>query len=180
MLQFQSFWVFRPWIPNRRGNFTLMSQGARVSRGRGVPMVHGILWYWGSLGPRTWSPFSTMPSRNKGNRTMKFVQLIEYNMRNIILEKSYTKCGGKTSPRPFSGKLKLKLKLKIKIKIKIKISGSIVYSFIQFVFILPQTECYRNILKLSYRPFAFTDIRRFWKMSKGLELVPLHHFLYNF
>ena len=31
---------------------------------------------------------------------MKFGQLIEYNMSNIILEKSYTKCGGET--RPFS------------------------------------------------------------------------------
>ena len=27
-------------------------------------------------------------------------------MRNIFLEKSYTKCGGKTIPRPFSKKLK--------------------------------------------------------------------------
>ena len=33
--------------------------------------------------------------------TMKFVQLIEYNMRNIFPEKSYTKCGGEDSPRPF-------------------------------------------------------------------------------
>ena len=38
---------------------------------------------------------------------MKFGQLIEYNMRNIVLKKSYTKCGGKTSPRLFSGQLKL-------------------------------------------------------------------------
>ena len=38
---------------------------------------------------------------------MKFGQLKEYNMRNIFLEKSNTKCGGETSPRPFSGKLKL-------------------------------------------------------------------------
>ena len=29
---------------------------------------------------------------------MKFSQLIEYNMKNIFLEKSYTKCGGETSP----------------------------------------------------------------------------------
>ena len=36
---------------------------------------------------------------------MKLGQLIEYNMRNIFLEKSYTKCGGETSPRPFSKKL---------------------------------------------------------------------------
>ena len=40
---------------------------------------------------------------------MKFGQLIEYNMRNIFLEKSYTKCGGETSPRPFSEKLKLRI-----------------------------------------------------------------------
>ena len=34
---------------------------------------------------------------------MKFGQLIEYiaNMRNIFLEKSYTKCGGEAIPRPF-------------------------------------------------------------------------------
>ena len=40
-------------------------------------------------------------SRGKGNQTMKFGQLREYNMRNIFLEKSYTKCGGETIPRPF-------------------------------------------------------------------------------
>ena len=40
---------------------------------------------------------------------MKFVQLIEYNMRNMILEKLYKKCDGETSPRPFPGKLKLSL-----------------------------------------------------------------------
>ena len=38
---------------------------------------------------------------------MKFGQLMEYNMRNIFIEKSYTKCDGETRPRPFSGKLKL-------------------------------------------------------------------------
>ena len=40
---------------------------------------------------------------------MKFGQLIEYNMRNISLEKSYTKCDGETSPRPFSRKSKLNI-----------------------------------------------------------------------
>ena len=38
---------------------------------------------------------------------MKFGQLKEYNMKNIFAEKPYTKCGGETSPRPFSEKLKL-------------------------------------------------------------------------
>ena len=42
---------------------------------------------------------------------MKFGQLIEYIMRNTILEKSYAKSGGETSPRRFSGKLKLTVSL---------------------------------------------------------------------
>ena len=47
----------------------------------------------------------------KGNQTMTFGQLIEYNLRNIFLEKSYPKCGGETSPRPFFKKLKLSISL---------------------------------------------------------------------
>ena len=50
-------------------------------------------------------------SRSKCNQTIKFGQLIEYNIRNIFPEKSYTKYGGETSPRPFSGKLKLTISL---------------------------------------------------------------------
>ena len=50
-------------------------------------------------------------SRSKGNQTMKFGQLIDCNMRNIFLEKSYTKSNGETSPRPFSEKLKLSISL---------------------------------------------------------------------
>ena len=46
----------------------------------------------------------TLPniSRNKGN---------QYNMRNIFLEKSYTKCGGEASPRHFHKKIKLSISL---------------------------------------------------------------------
>ena len=43
------------------------------------------------------------------NQTMKFGQLIECNMTSTFLDKSYTKCGQKTSPRPFSEKLKLSI-----------------------------------------------------------------------
>ena len=46
-------------------------------------------------------------SRSKSTQTMKFGQLVEYNIRNIFHEKSYTKCGGETSSRPFSWELKL-------------------------------------------------------------------------
>ena len=42
---------------------------------------------------------------------MKFGQLVEYNMKKNFLEKSSTKCGGETSPRSFSGKLKLSISL---------------------------------------------------------------------
>ena len=46
-------------------------------------------------------------SRSNGHQTVKFGQLIEYNMRNIFLEKSYTKCDGETVRRPFSKNSKL-------------------------------------------------------------------------
>ena len=42
---------------------------------------------------------------------MKFGQLIEYNMRNIFVEKSYAKCAGETIPRPLSEKSKLSISL---------------------------------------------------------------------
>ena len=42
---------------------------------------------------------------------MKFGQLTEYNMRNIFIEKSYTKYGREASPRPFSEKSKLSISL---------------------------------------------------------------------
>ena len=48
---------------------------------------------------------------SKMNQTMKLSQLIQYNIRNIFLEKSYTKCGGETIPRPFSEKSKLSIHL---------------------------------------------------------------------
>ena len=46
-------------------------------------------------------------SKGKSNQTIKLGQLIEYNMGNIFVEKSYTECGGETIPRPFSKKSKL-------------------------------------------------------------------------
>ena len=50
-------------------------------------------------------------SRSKGNQTMKFGQLVEYNMRNIFLQNSYTEKGGKTSRKPFSEKSSLNISL---------------------------------------------------------------------
>ena len=48
--------------------------------------------------------------RSKDNQTMKFGRLIEYNMRNIFLEKPFTKCGRVTITRQFS-KSKLNISL---------------------------------------------------------------------
>ena len=50
-------------------------------------------------------------SRRKSNQTVKFGQLITYNMRNIFFEKLYTKYGGETIPRPFSKISKLSISL---------------------------------------------------------------------
>ena len=50
-------------------------------------------------------------SRSKGNQKIKFGQLIEYSMRNIFLEKSYTKYNRETISRPFSKKSKLGISL---------------------------------------------------------------------
>ena len=41
-------------------------------------------------------------SRSQGNHTAKFGQLIEHNMRNIFLEKLYTKYVEKLVPNPFT------------------------------------------------------------------------------
>ena len=49
--------------------------------------------------------------RSKNNQAMKFGQLIKYNLRNIFLEKSYTKYVGKSIPRPCFKKPKLSISL---------------------------------------------------------------------
>ena len=41
-------------------------------------------------------------SRSKDNQTVIYGKLIEYNMEKNFPEKSYPKCGGKPSPKPFS------------------------------------------------------------------------------
>ena len=50
-------------------------------------------------------------SRSKGNQAIKFDQLIEHNIRNIFLEKSYTKLGREAILGPFSKKSSLSVSL---------------------------------------------------------------------
>ena len=42
---------------------------------------------------------------------MKCGQLVAYNMRNIFVDKSYTKCAGETIPRLLSKKSELSISL---------------------------------------------------------------------
>ena len=46
-----------------------------------------------------------------GNQAMKFHRLVGYNMRNIFLEKLYTRWDTETIPRPFFKKTKLSISL---------------------------------------------------------------------
>ena len=70
---------------------------------------------------------------------MKFGQLIEYNLRNIFLEKSYKECGGEASPRPFYKKNQNWAYVQVKI--------------------------YQNILKLRSWALAFTLYKTFLKIK---------------
>ena len=79
---------------------------------------------------------------------MKRGQLIGYNMKNIFLEKAYTKCGGETSSRPISKKLKLSMNLSLDQQ------SEHLYSFLLFYV---KIEDYQNILK----PIAFTSYEAF-------------------
>ena len=90
-------------------------------------------------------------SRRKRNQTMKFGQLIEYNIKNIFLERSYTKCGWKTIPRLFPKNWKLSISLNQ--------WPIVLYSF----FIVCQVKGYQSILKLSWRPLGFTSYKTFLK-----------------
>ena len=93
---------------------------------------------------------------------MKFGQLIEYNMRNIFLEKSYTKWGRNAFPRPFS--------------IKPNLSISTDHISIPHFFIVSQVEGHRNILKLNCRPLAFTSSKAFLKNKKRSGTILLVSF----
>ena len=66
-------------------------------------------------------------------------------MTNIILEKTYAKCGGETTPTPIP-------------KNKIKhIFGSTAWNFIQFLLYI-QIEKYQNILRLRCWTLVFTSL----------------------
>ena len=46
-------------------------------------------------------------SKSNGNQAMKLDHLLEYNMKNIFIEKLYTECGREFIPRPHFLKIKI-------------------------------------------------------------------------
>ena len=56
-------------------------------------------------------------SRITENQTMKFDQLIEYNIRSIFVGPSYPKCDGEAIPRPLSKKSKFSISLDQQFKV---------------------------------------------------------------
>ena len=108
-------------------------------------------------------------SKSKGNQTMKFGQLIECNLRCIFLDKSYSKCDGKTSPRPFSEKLILSTSLDPWFKV--------LYCLLLLYGKLRAIEIYWNYVA-DHLPSP--RIKLFQKIKGGLGLVSLPYFLHNF
>ena len=91
-------------------------------------------------------------ARCGGNQARKFVQLREYNMRNIILEKSYTNVVDKLLPHPF---------LKNQNWAYLWIN-SLKFDIVCFlVFFVCHVEDYRNILKLSCKLLAVASYKVF-------------------
>ena len=76
---------------------------------------------------------------------MKFVQLIEYNVRNIFVEKQHTKYGGEASTNTFYKKLKLSISLDQ----QSEVLKSLLLWYVQ-------VKVYQNILKLMCCTLAFT------------------------
>ena len=75
---------------------------------------------------------------------MKFGQLIEYNVRDIFLKRSYTKCGGEARPKHFYKTIKTE-----------HISGSTAWNDILFVFILCPSSALSKYIKTKVLTASF-------------------------
>ena len=88
---------------------------------------------------------------------MKFGQLIEYNMRNIFLQKSCIKYGGETILRPFSKKSKLSIFLE-----QVLLSLFLLYAKLRAI---------QRYWKLASDHLFFTTYEAFFSKKSDLELV---------
>ena len=76
---------------------------------------------------------------------MKFDQLIEYKIRNIFIEKSYTRCAGEIISSPLSKNLRLSMSLDQ--QRNVSNSPFLLYA---------NLRAYRNIAKSRGRSLTFT------------------------
>ena len=95
--------------------------------------------------------------RSKGNQAVKFGQLMECNIRNIFLEKSYTKYSVGTSPRLSSEKLKLSLSLDQQSKVLCSL-------FLLYVKLRAIGIYWKKVGDYLFLP----HIKQFWKIKRVL------------
>ena len=84
MLQFQSFWVFRSWISNGRGNFrkALRFQGVQGSRGPGGAFDPKVL---GVLESQDWVPLFYHALNMVSNHNPYCKRIITFFQSQVIL-----------------------------------------------------------------------------------------------
>ena len=105
-------------------------------------------------------------SKGKGNQAMKFGNLIEYNLRNIFLQKSYKKRNRETSSRSLSEKALY----------EVKESGQHL-SFNIFWKFSAWTCNKHKLYKVS--DYWSRHMHNFDYLEKGLGLISPPHFVYN-
>ena len=103
-------------------------------------------------------------SRSQGNLTTKFVPLIEYDIRNFLVEKSCTKCGGQS----FFKRWKLNIFLEQQFEI--------LYSLFCCMSKSRTTKTYWNWVT---NHLFFIHIKLFSKTERGLKLVSMSHFQHD-
>ena len=102
----------------------------------------------------TCNTYISQYSTCKGNQTMKYSQLIEYNTRNIFVEKSYTKCAGETIHR-FLFKIS-KLSISLDQYCKVLNSFFVLYANLRAIKIWSQAADY----------FLLPNVKLFYKTKK--------------
>ena len=104
-------------------------------------------------------------SRTKDNQAMKFGRSKEHKKRNIFLQKSCRKWGSKTSFRPPF--------FKKKALYEVKASGlQLSFSFLNLAY--NESKLYKTL------DFWSWDMLNFNFLEKGLQIVSLPHFVYDF
>ena len=100
---------------------------------------------------------------------MKFGQLIQHDMRNIFVDKSYTKCVGETIPRPLSRKSKFSISLDQEFKV--------LNSLLPLYANLRGIEIWSN---QAANHLLLPNVKLFKKIKSSHELVFLPHFQHDF